>query len=376
MNEKVFSPEERLYAAIAHKKADRIACAPLIESYASRFTGISNHDFFFNEQKAFEAFADIKKKFPIWDIRRSIYFIHYGKYQNKVGLIKSKMPGVDLPPDYEYQNVEYEAMSREDYQIIIDKGYREYMLTFFSKAYGASKEEVEQAEAEVLSMHLAEIDQAASHNQVFLYGAHIYFPVSYLSNLRSFPEFIRDMYKSPDLLCEAILIATEEAVEECIKITRKTGIPRAFIGINRISSQFFSFKFFEKFVWPYMEHFIHQLIKHDITPILHLDSDWTKNLAYFKSLPKDKIIMELDGSTDIFLAHQLLGDRICLLGDVSASRFVLGNPKEIERYCHTLLAEIGVNGGFILGSGCTVPHNACHENVEAFFNALSQYGNL
>ena len=376
MNEKVFSPEERLYAAISHKKADRISCAPLIESYASRFAGITNHEFFYNENKALKAFADIKSNFPIWDIRRSIYFIHYGKYQDKIGLLKCKMPGVDLPSDYEYQIVEYEAMSRDDYQIIINKGYREYISTFFLKAYGASKEEIEQSEQEVLNLHQLEINHAISNDQVFLYGAHIYFPVSYLSNLRSFPEFIRDMYKVPELLCEVISIATDEAIKDCIKIVNQTGIRRAFIGINRISSQFFSFDFFEKFVWPYIERFVNQLIEHEITPILHLDSDWTKNLQYFKSLPKHKIIMELDGSTDIFLANKILGDRICLLGDVSASRFVLGSPREVERYCHSLLSEIGQDGGFILGSGCTLPHNARHENVAAFFNTLAQYQDL
>lgn len=376
MSKKVFTPEERIYAAVSHKKSDRISCAPLIESYASRFAGITNYDFFYDEKKAMAAFEEIRNKFPVWDIRRSIYFVHYGKYQNKIGLLKCKMPGIELPADCEYQIAEYEAMSGNDYEIILNKGYREYILTFFSRAYGASKEEIIKAEQEALDMHLLEIKHAYSCNQVFLYGAHIYFPVSYFSNLRSFPEFIRDMYKVPDLLLEAISIATDAAIEECIEMVGKTGIRRAFIGINRISSQFFSFAAFEKFVWPFIERFVYRLIELDIMPILHLDSDWTRNLHYFKSLPKNKIIMELDGSTDIFLAKKIVGDRICLLGDVSASRFVLSKPCEIERYCRSLMSEIGEGGGFIYGSGCTVPHNADHENVAAFFNTAVQYQNL
>jgi uroporphyrinogen decarboxylase len=376
MNEKIYFPEERIVAAISHKKSDRISCAPLIESYASRFAGITNHDFFYDKEKAFSAFGSIEKKFPIWDIQRSIYFIHYGSFQDKIGLLKCKMPGIELPPNYEYQIVEYEAMSRADYQIILNKGYKEYIAAFFSKAYDTSKEEIAQVEQEMLELHCQEIENARSQNQAFLYGAHIYFPVSYFSNLRSFPEFIRDMYKFPELLCEVISIATDEAIKECIEIVAKTGIPRAFIGINRISSQFFSFAAFEKFVWPFIDRFVYKLIEQDITPILHLDSDWTKNLHYFESLPKNKIIIELDGSTDIFQAKKVLNSRICLLGDVPASLFVLGTPHEIEQYCYKLLSEIGYDGGFILGSGCTLPHNARHENVEAFFNSLTQYQNL
>jgi len=375
IKEKSVSPEERLYAAISHKKTDRISCAPMIESYASRFSDISNSVFFHDKEKALSAFTEIKNTYPVWDVQRSIYFIHYGEYQDKIGLLKCKRPGIELPADYEYQIDEYETMSREDYQIILNKGYKAYIETFFSKVYDSSKEEIELAEQKALDLHRLEIDNAISHEQIFLYGAHIYFPISYFSNLRSFPEFIRDMYKVPELLCEAISIAIDASIEEAINMVRKTGIPRVFIGINRISSQFFSYSAFEKFVWPFIERFVLQLVKRDITPILHLDSDWTKNLSYFQTLPKHKIIIELDGSTDIFLAKKLLGNRICLLGDVSASLFTLGTPLQIEQYCKTLLNEIGHDGGFILGSGCTLPHNARHENVAAFFNTLTQYQN-
>lgn len=371
MKERVFSSEERLHAAISHEKADRIACAPLIESYAGRFAGISNQDFFNKEHAALSAFSEIKKEYPIWDIRRSIYFVHYGGYQDRIGLLKSSRPGIELAPDSEYQILEYEAMNREDYQIIRNKGYREYLTTFFSRAYGASIEEIQLAEQEALEIHRLEIEHASTLGQAFLYGAHVYFPVSYFSSLRSFTEFIRDLYKVPDLLCEVISIATDAAIEEGISLARKTGIPRVFIGVNRISSQFFSYNAFEKFVWPYLERFALKLIEAGITPIYHLDNDWTRNLEYFQALPKHKIILELDGSTDIFLAHKLLGNHVCLLGDVSASRFVLGTPDDMKKYCRSLMTELGRENGFILSSGCTLPHNARHENVAAFFHSFN-----
>ncbi|MDF3002660.1 MAG: hemE 7, partial [Bacillota bacterium] len=97
-----------------------------------------------------------------------------------------------------------------------------------------------------------------------------------------------------------------------------------------------------------------------------------RNLTYFQSLPPNKIILELDGSTDIYLAKKLLGGRICLLGDVPASRFVLGTPEEITRVCQDLLSDIGSDGGFILSSGCTLPYHASHENVAAFFRVFDE----
>ncbi|MGB4504804.1 MAG: uroporphyrinogen decarboxylase family protein, partial [Syntrophaceticus sp.] len=104
--------------------------------------------------------------------------------------------------------------------------------------------------------------------------------------------------------------------------------------------------------------------------VLHLDSDWTKNLEYFLELPAGKVAIELDGTTDIFKAHQVLRGHTCIIGDVGAPLFTIGTPQQISDYCQKLLHELGRDGGFILGSGCHIPLQAKHENVDAFFHSI------
>ena len=40
--------------------------------------------------------------------------------------------------------------------------------------------------------------------------------------------------------------------------------------------------------------------------VFHLDTDFGKNLPYWKQLPKGSYVLELDSTTDIFAAKQAL----------------------------------------------------------------------
>ena len=78
--------------------------------------------------------------------------------------------------------------------------------------------------------------------------------------------------------------------------------------------------------------------------------------------------MSLDGETDIFAAKEILGDHMCLMGDVPATMLFMDSPKEIHQYCEKLIRRLGPSG-FILQSGCDIPANAKLENVQAMVAA-------
>ncbi len=121
--------------------------------------------------------------------------------------------------------------------------------------------------------------------------------------------------------------------------------------------------------WPdFLKKFMTERILCDLIALLHLDSNWTRELERFRELPRGRCIMALDGETDIFKAKEILGDHMCIMGDVTASMLYLDTPDIVYDYCTKLIRELGP-GGFILQSGCDILANAKLENVKAMISA-------
>lgn len=366
----------RLTAAIEHNPNFPVSCAPLIECYAARYANVSTYEFLSSREIYKDVFRALKLDYKVMNIRRSLYFLHHMPYQNVIGLMRMKLPETiygKTRKSSEFQFIEDEYMRQKDYEIVLKHSYRQYLLEFYKRTYNASEEEVINAEKQMLDTHKEEVEAAIECDQTFMYGAHLYFPASHFSNLRKFSNFIHDLYSDPDKMAECIMIGTKELTAECMETAKKTGIPRIMIGPPRISGEFFSNKIFEKIFWPSLSWAANEIISNGFTPIFHLDGDWIRNLEYFKELPPKKAIIELDGCTDIFQAKKILGGHICLCGDVPAKLFTFGATYDVEQYCFKLLDTIGADGGFILGSGCTLPVTAKHENVAAFMNSIPNY---
>jgi len=113
---------------------------------------------------------------------------------------------------------------------------------------------------------------------------------------------------------------------------------------------------------------VHEVVDTGLIALLHLDSNWTRELARFKELPKGRCILALDGETNIFKAKEILSDHMCIMGDVSAAMLYLDTPDNVYAYCTKLIRELG-SKGFILQSGCDIPANAKLEKVKAMVAA-------
>jgi len=105
-----------------------------------------------------------------------------------------------------------------------------------------------------------------------------------------------------------------------------------------------------------------------------MDNDWTPLFGFFADWPRGKCVVNLDGTSDIFKAKEILGDVMCIMGDVPASLLKLGEPDEVDAYCRRLIDEVGAGGGFILSSGCDVPIDARPENVQAMIQSVRRHG--
>jgi uroporphyrinogen-III decarboxylase len=195
-------------------------------------------------------------------------------------------------------------------------------------------------------------------------GGSVPSPQMALSCARSLTEYTLDLYEIPDKVEEALWAALPELIASGIAGCRATGSPCVALILERGSGQLYPLTMFEKFEWPMLKKMIDEFVAHGITPLLHLDTDWSRNLPYFKQFPHGKVVASFDGTTDLFNAKQVIGDHVCIMGDVPASLLVAGTTDEVETYVGRLCDEVGRGGGFILGTGCSMPPNARYENVK------------
>jgi len=119
---------------------------------------------------------------------------------------------------------------------------------------------------------------------------------------------------------------------------------------------------------------VHTFADAGLTTVLHFDTNWTAAFPWLRRLPARTCILELDSSSDIFKAKEILGDRMCIMGDVPATMLAFGTKDEVMSYCRRLITEVGKGGGFILSSGCSIPANAKAENVKALAEAADEWG--
>ena len=97
-----------------------------------------------------------------------------------------------------------------------------------------------------------------------------------------------------------------------------------------------------------------------------------KQLEYFTGFPKGSLVILFE-QTDIFRAKEILGDRVCLMGNVPLPLLQLGSPQDVEEYCRKLIKVCGKGGGFILANGGGI-YDAKPENMRAMVDSIKKYG--
>ncbi len=370
----IMTAEERLAATINLEPVDRVVCAPLIDQYAGQFAGITNKEFMWDWEKCMGAIEKVHEAYPVWDSNAFIMCERYAPLMKKVGLMRSKMPGVELPDNASFQMHEVEITAQADYDLLIEKGLLEYITKFNELAFGTTKEDMVQAMIEKGKLLVDENQRTQRRGQSSTWGILGGSAPDVLSMSRSMECYFKDIFRVPDKVYQAMEVTTDGMIEILASQADQIGIRRAFIGDSRSSAQWLSLKRFEKLLLPIMKRLVNGLAEKDIVPILHCDSDWTKNLEYFLELPAKKFVLELDGGTDIFKAKEILGRHCAIMGDMPAALLAIGSPSEVDEYAKKLITLVGKDGGFLYSSGCCVPMNAKHENIKAFFNAVEKYG--
>ena len=366
--DETMTPRERVEACLSIKEPDRVPITPSFHCAQARLTGMTVEEFFFDIPKAYEATKKVWDMFGGFDLYSggSPIFGYYAPIPNSHSMMYFDwtLPKGNTPE----QMHEKEIMKREDYDLVIKKGFKpfikrpEVQKDFVKCLLETSKLDTREWLKEMDVMPLAE--------------AFIEPPVDMISFLRSFNKFLMDVVEIPDKVitaCEATEKEILRTLDPQFKSAKREGaMQMCLFGFSRIATNHISPKKFDLF-WPHIRRISEYIIKNGFIVQYHIDNDYTDVLEYFTEFPKGKIMFHLD-MTDIFKAKEILGDRACLMGNVPPQITGRGTPHDVEKYCKKQIEGCMEGGGYMLGSSCVLPDEIPAENLKAMKDCVMKYG--
>jgi len=190
--------------------------------------------------------------------------------------------------------------------------------------------------------------------------------------LRGIKGSMMDIHRVPDKL-----LAVMDKVYPLILLTALTMAKmgnnnRVYIPLHCGADGFMSEKHFDKFYWPQLKTLVLDLIREDMMPCLFYEGNWDSRLKYLAELPKAKTIGMFD-RTDLANVKKVLGNVMCISGNMPADMLKYGTVEQVEKYTKLLIETAGEGGGFIM-SNAAIMDNAEPELVRAWRDATRKYG--
>jgi Uroporphyrinogen decarboxylase (URO-D) len=373
---------DRIEQAVKLQKPDRVPVAPSVGIFAGGYSKVSQHNMLFDVEMSGFAVRKVSRELGPLD-GFLMPNAGLGELLRTAFVSQPLLPGIDgVDEDAVWQlevrtvmsPEEYAALAEDPYVFIARKtienrpdlgGVSDYLKV---RAHGYLA--WVKAQRAMRSWRKLGLEPLIGSNIVP-------FPLEQiLTSLRRYPDFVTDMYRHPDEIHTACAAMMRNVKRDSMAGPWLSGIRRVFIGLSGMSGPLLGRKQFEELVLPQLEDLVHHLVTRGVTPVLHLQNDWTDLFGYLRALPRASCVLSLDGTSNIFEARDMLGDRMCIHGDVPASMLKLGEPEEVDEYCRRLVVELGSEGGFILGSGGEMPIDTKLENAKVMFNSARLYSNL
>jgi hypothetical protein len=370
MAKETMTSEERLWAAIRLEKPDRVPIVPLMSSAgAATLLGADPVDVFASgdaqldaEIKAFDKYGGWDGVLPRPQTADSLRIMFEVKDP-------SRNEGVT-----ELQTIEVENMKIEDYDLIAEIGLNRFLVKHMAmRANNLSFEETKQINLKEFELMNRGIAAVRERGAAPVFPTWRTLPFFTLSLSRSMVKFTEDLYYRPEKVEKAMKAIVPKWIESTINLSKASGLKIACCVEERASAFFYPLRVFERFWWPYTMQIVDALWSEGIVSWFHLDTCWDKNMPYFKQLPRGSAVIDLDGTSDIFAAKEVLRNHLCIASDVHATLLSLGKPEDVENYCKKLIDEVGGDGGLILTTGCTVPGAVKPENFRAMIETGKTY---
>jgi hypothetical protein len=400
---------KRVRDAIQLKVPDRVPFLPFFTFFPTNYNGINCQEAMYDYDKLGMAWKKMMIDFEPDMYNNPFALIAFGPLLDTLDYKQLKWPGRGVSSNQTYQFVEGEYMKPEEYDAFLNDPTDFALRIFFPRIFGAlgpfqnlpsipslyyfrlltstavlGIPEVASAIGSLLQAG-AEALKMLSKSRTFTqemeamgfpcqYGSGAYAPYDFIGDFyRGTEGVMLDMYRRPDKLLAAMEKISTYIIQSAIKASRTTGNSVVFMPMHKGLDGFMSLAQFKTFFWPPLKKVILALIDEELIPLVLWEGDCKSRLEVIRDIPRGKAIYWFE-RTDIFRAKEVLGDTVCIRGNVPASLLCTGSQEEVKEYCKKLIERVGKGGGFIMDGAIGIPDEAKPANFRAMADVTKEYG--
>lgn len=397
----------RLKDALDLKEPDRVPIYPIATFLIPDVYGVKPGEVMYDAEHLAATFS----RFLV-DYRPDYYFspalVGSGKVLEILGYRQYRWPGDGLPAESGYQYVEDEYMLADEYEAFIDDPTDFWLRTYLPRMCSALEglrllppftdlweivlvsghmvpfgipdaQKALQAlidagsEAMVWIQHIGGFEaEAKAMGFVSGAGGISKAPFDLLADtLRGTRAMMTDMYRRPETVLRAIERMTPLAIKQGVSGASAFGNPVVFMPLHKGADGFMSDEQFRTFYWPSLKKVIVALIDEGCVPLLFCEGSYNTRLEYLQELPKGSFW--IFDRTDLFRVKELLGETICIGGNVPSGMILTGTAEQVRAYCKELIDVVGKGGGYVMAWGTGMDQGKA-DTVHAMIDFTKEYG--
>ncbi len=395
-------------AVLMEKAPDRVPVFPLGTFMQGHLYGVTPRESMYDYGKLLSAHRKFLQDYKP-DYYGSPAFIGSGKILEILGYKQYKWPGHGVSEKSGYQYVEGEFMLAEDYQALIDDPTDFWLRTYLPRVFGTLEPltnlapfpnlwEIVGVSGQMISFGIPPVQNALkalmeAGNEAMAWiqqimgfemeargmgfptaiGGAAKAPFDILSDtLRGTRAMMLDMYRQPEMVVKAVERITPLYIKQGVGMATFAGNPVVFIPLHKGADGFMSDEQFRTFYWPTLKALILGLAKEGCVPFLFCEGSYNTRLKYLEELPKGSCFWIFD-RTDMANAKKLLGNTLCIGGNVPAGMILTGTAEEVRAYCKKLIDVAGRGGGYIMAFGTAMDEGKA-DTIHAMIDFTREYG--
>lgn len=372
--------------------------------------GLNAHTAMYDQEKAIQAYIKFNEQYSEELDHFAFPFVNSGRALDILDYKIYSWPGHGLPEDaHGWQYIEGEYMYEDEYDDLIRDPSDFWLRTYLPRVFGVfepfkmfqpftnitenvhvgqllmplSTPPVQQMLEKMLEAGKEYQKMTQLMGKYGISGEAHGFPVmgsvfckapfdTLSDTLRGTKGIIRDMFRQPDKLLEALDVVADFTIATALKSPNIDRAVMAGFPLHKGADGWMSQKQFDTFYWPSLKKVMDAFIQEGLIQRLFAEGGYETRLESVNEFPKGFVLWYFD-RTDMFKAKKILGDKCCIQGNVPSAMTITGTPAEVKEYCCKLIEVCGKGGGFILSAGA-VGNEGKLENLRAMLEAAREYG--